>query len=248
MKKIHLVKLLLVGSLTFGLSGCFSHGLLNDKFGSVMQENEETYIIQQDNVQSFIVDKTNGRLMMVGEQYLYLFDETDNTNAIKGILQYSQLDPARLKVAGNNYDNISGLAVKVKPESNQFIFSVKVEYHYRNDQERDYFAKHGFNISPTTNLAFLITNAGIPIEGGILTGTLYRKSAEAKALLAQSSKQPQQMHQTFPITLYGVNTNKKVSASSLMGHMVLLPFTLTADIITMPAQLLIKEAFKDFKP
>ncbi|MDO4427017.1 MAG: hypothetical protein Q4B88_02700 [Moraxella sp.] len=93
MKKLILTTLLTV-FISTNMTGCLlSHEVLS---GTKPQTYQKFIYQYKDSVASFVFDKQQNKLLMIGDNYVYVFDGNEQTERLKAILSNPKLDTKRM--------------------------------------------------------------------------------------------------------------------------------------------------------
>lgn len=219
---------IMLGSLiSFGLTGCATTALVNKDTGSYKQTTTKTLV--EDKVLAFgqpttpLANMPKDVVVIVGQQHSYVLYEgaTDFVSLI------SQLDPRFIQVS----ENLSFFS-----EKNDGHFKGKLNFKYSklkedfNKAEKQFFLQ--YNVRECTSSSDERMQAqsfcfSIPLAGAVYPAV--KNQASVKAL-----------SKAYPITIYTKEEEVKYRSGNVAEKIILLPFAVAFDVVTLPFQALEK--------
>lgn len=215
-------------AISLGLTGC----TVNLIKGTVEEtKNPTTKIVkEQDSVVGFVINQ-DGRLVMLGQRYVYVFDDNDKTDRLKKLLSTPQF--LKLKyhweiTNGGAFDEKARHKISYS-RNNAFNFSAFFWYQYSTAEELAIFQKVGFAQSDSMENANQEHFTIIPD----FQGKVYQHNNSTKALLktAKPLSKPYQ---------FGIDRETTDRAKILGGALLfplVLPFAVVGDILILPISL-----------
>lgn len=238
MKKLILTALLTTFVST-GVTGCLlSHEVLS----SAKPQTHQKFIYQyKDSVASFVFDKQQNKLLMIGDNYVYVFDDNEQTERLKAILNHPKLDTKRMSWnvwVNGIYNDVHHNSIKID-ENNQFWFGVKLSYEYQNDAEAEFFKSLNFNHSSETGLVW-VNERDTQRTRMTLTGKMYQDQSAITQRLRSDAKA---LSKRYQFMIGRMETERDFSGGAKIA---LLPFALATDIITAPLQWAFAKGMQDY--
>lgn len=220
---MNIKKLLATGSLAVllsaNLSGCMTHTTLQDA-----KKAKNQTIIQEygsDSLIGFVVNK-DGKLIMLGKNSVYVFDDNQDTKKLKQVLATPEFLTLK-KMAWTTVAEGQSNSISYNPKNQTFIFNAKFDFSYKDEKEYLLLKSLGFHneeigtrLNDNRNLTHQIT----------LNGKVYQHNSSTQNLIKSSKP----LSKSYDFKLIG---SSKSNAKSF-GTLLLLPFAVVGDILTFP--------------
>ncbi|MDO4896194.1 MAG: hypothetical protein Q3971_02420 [Moraxella sp.] len=228
MKPLKSLALTAILSSILALTGC-THALITGTAQDIKNPPTKT-VKEQDSLAGFVIHQ-DGRLVMLGQRYVYVFDDNDKTDRLKKLLTTPQF--LKLKyhweiTNGGAFDEKARHKISYS-RNNTFNFSAFFWYQYSTAEELAIFQKVGFAQSYSMEGANREQFTIIPD----FTGKVYQHNASTKTLL--KTAKPLSKPYQFGIDRQVPNRAKSFGQALLLP--LALPFTLVGDILILPISL-----------
>lgn len=234
MKKL-LSSMVLTTALSLGLTGCATTILFQETDGAI-EPTGEAKKFAEDNVAGFVI-QPDGKLIMVGENYVYVFNDSTNSQKLKKILatpEFLKLKEMSWYILDKVYDEHS---LTYDPTNNRFDFTARFKFKPHSKQEAELLKKVGL-YGNDDNKCCNVCKDGLTDEvfkclqydaysDLNLSGTLYKHNESSKLLL----KQAQPLSKKYNFTIYTYKNKIQINAGSLITRIALLPFTIVTDAV-----------------
>ena len=234
---MNIKKLLAMGSLAVllsaNLSGCMTVLTVDNMKDKTYYENTSKQCATE-NLAGFVINQ-DGKLIMLSQNYVYVFDNNKTTEELKNILNtpkfltlkqmsWTTVDRNRATQSIDKYDS-----------DNRFSFYARFDFLPKNESEFLLLKKLGFlgEFAGDWN----DTNYGSiekPRKHEIfLQGTMYQHNNTTQELLKKSKHLSKPY--TFSIICHSSEqVTKKASAIRKAGSLLILPFAVVGDVLTFP--------------
>lgn len=231
---MNIKKLLTMGSLAVllsaNLSGCMTHTIISS---AESKQGYEFNIHSSDSLIGFVINQ-DGKLIMLGKNYVYVFDDNENTKKLKEIL----ITPEFLTLKQMSWTTVSNgqaqqISYYVKNQS--FEFDVEFDFMYKNEREFVFLNELGFHNIDTKSTSWneKLYNGYGEIKSFKhyigLSGKVYQHNTSTQALI--NNAKPLSKPYTFAL----LNSKpKRTLNSKSAGMLLLLPFAVAGDLLTLP--------------
>lgn len=228
-------------SMSVGLSGCyFSQTALED---TPVLGYEKTFSVQdQDQIMGFVIQQKNNQLIMLGNKFVYVFDEeskcpyTCHTDTLKQILQnpqflqLKQMSWTTSQTGKFVYDSI------LLKGGNKFRFQAQFLFTPQNENEFAFLKQ--MKLIPQEDKP---ANIGHQYkEFRFFYGTIYEHNESTRQLL----KNAKPLSKNYKFALLTPKTEAWVDGGNLVKRILILPFAVVGDIILFPISTFLA-AYKD---
>lgn len=234
MKKL-LIATTVAGAMSLGLTGCFTSTALQET--KVLRSYTDYQQKAQDSIVGFVIRKENNQLIMLGNQYVYVFDNTDCKNCakLKQILQSPQF--LQLKNMSWTTRAHSHYQIPAKYESNsvllkadnKFAFEAVFSFIPQDEKEFKFLQQMGLLLQDEH-----ISNIGrqyrVPLY---FSGQMYEHNDSTRQLLKNAKTLSKQY--TFSLVTEEIKTS--VRGGNLVKRALILPFAVVGDILFLPVSI-----------
>lgn len=229
-------------SMSIGLSGCyFSQKTLED---TPVLGYEKTFSVQdQDQIMGFVIQQKNNQLIMLGNKFVYVFDEeskcpyTCHTDTLKQILQ----NPQFLQLKQMSWTT-SQPGLKLMPNTillksgNKFRFRAQFQFTPQNEKEFAFLKQMNFIPQEDTP-----TKIGRRYEQQLnFDGKIYEHNESTRQLL----KNAKPLSKNYQFDLLSSKTERPINGENLVKRIFVLPFAVVGDIILFPLSTILA-AYRD---
>lgn len=221
-------------ALTLSLSGCWA--LTDAVFDMDYEKTPKP--MHTDTVSGFVINKTDDRLIMIGQRFVYVFHDDTEAKQLKALLQSPKVSNMKWYISSSissytykaKYKNHALRIYDYKEKQNPtFQFQAHFEYDIKNTQDKATIdtmnalldkSSTKLTTNPTGNTATLV-----------FSGDVYKDNS---AITEQARKNAQALSKQYEFTLY----NDKGEISPIKTtKLILLPFAIVGDIISSPIQM-----------
>lgn len=243
MVKKLLSSMVLMTALSLGLTGCATTILFQETNGAI-RSTEKAEKFAEDNVAGFVI-QPDGKLMMVGENYVYVFNDNTDSQQLKKILEtpeFLKLKEMSWSIYDDTYQNSTAHSLKYNPTNNSFSLNARFKFKLHSKQEAELLNKLGFYSEHTYGRFF---------EDGLsddefknlqdvsrynlnLNGTLYAHNESSQKLL----KQVKPLSKKYNFTILTYKEKSSVHTGLMARRIALLPFAIAADVVLLPVNLI----------
>lgn len=215
-----------------GLNGCtvsMVGGVIED-----LRDPPIKTVKEQDSLVGFVINQ-NGQLVMLGQRYVYVFNNDKSSQQLKQILTTPEF--LKLKYhweieGGNGFSEEQRHKIAYYRDQT-FNFSALFWYQFSTKQELKTFQKVGFATSVDEHNFCEYCNQQLFTRINNFQGKIYQHNASTQALL--KTAKPLSKPYQFGIDRQKPNRAKSVGQALLLP--LVLPFTLAGDILILPISL-----------
>lgn len=238
---MNIKKLLAMGSLAVllsaNLSGCMTVLTVDNMKDKTYYENTSKQCATE-NLAGFVINQ-DGKLIMLSQNYVYVFNDNDNTKKLKHILTTPEFLNLK-QMSWTTVDrNGATQSIDKYDHNNSFSFNAKFDFMYKSEREFIFLSELGLH-----NINTKLTSWDKKMYNGYgeikshthfihLGGTMYQHNNTTQELLKKSK------HLSKPYTFSIICHNseqvtKKASAIRKAGSLLILPFAVVGDVLTFP--------------
>ncbi|WLF83983.1 hypothetical protein [Moraxella sp. ZY210820] len=236
MKKL-LIATTITGAMCLSLTGCFTTvALLETK---VLHYNTDYQQQAQDSIVGFVIHKENNQLIMLGNKYVYVFNNCESkdchSDRLKQILQNPQFlqlknmswttrVPSQYRIPSKYESN----SVLLKAD-NKFAFEAVFSFIPQDEKEFKFLQQMGLLLQDEH-----ISNIGRQYRPPLyLSGQMYEHNDSTRQLL----KNAKPLSKQYTFSLLTQETKTSVRGGNLVKRILILPFAVVGDILFLPVQI-----------
>lgn len=220
----------IITALSLNLTGCLTNAVFDlDYYQAPKATNADT-------VSGFVINKDDGKLIMIGQNFVYVFDANDNVEQLKALLNSPRVSNMQWKIA-SDISSASSLsltgkyqdhALRVYEKDQIFTFSAHFEYDVQNAQDKATINAINAVVETPT---FSVNETNNRVELKYLRGKVYRDNSP---IVQKARQNAQALSKQYDFTLY---TDADKISPIKATQFLLLPFAIVGDIITSPIQM-----------